>query len=92
MTGMRLRSAILVAAILITATVLESQGRADLPPSVSPDQWVALGNNAGIVITEKPAKVGGRPTGEVRGEIWVKVEGTWLPTHLEQPRSLVPAH
>jgi hypothetical protein len=91
MTGLRLRSAILVAVILITASVLTSQSRADLPPSASPDQWVPLGDKAGILMTEKPAKVSGKPTGEVRGQLWVKVEGTWLPTLLEQPHSLVPA-
>jgi hypothetical protein len=91
MTSLRFRSAILVAIILITASVLASQSRADLPPSVSPDQWVLLGDKAGIVITDKPSKTSGRPTGEVRGQLWIKVDGTWLPALLEQPRSLVPA-
>ena len=90
MTSLRLRGAILVAIILITATVLASQGKADLPPSVSPDQWVVLSDRAGIVV-EKPSKNSGRPTGEVRGQLWLKVEGTWVPTLLEQPHSFVPA-
>ncbi len=90
MTSPRLRGAILVAVILITATVFASQGKADLPPSVSPDQWVMLGEKAGIVI-EKPSKISGRATGEVRGQLWLKVEGTWMPTLLEQPHSMVPA-
>lgn len=91
MSSLRLRSAILVAVILITATVLASQSRADLPPSVSPDRWVLLGEKAGIVIIDKPGRMSGRPTGEVRGQLWVKVDGTWLPALLEQPQSMVPA-
>ena len=90
MTSLRLRGAILVAVILITATVFASQSKADLPPSVSPDQWVVLGDKAGVVI-EKPSKISGRQAGEVRGQLWLKVEGTWLPAFLEQPHSLVPA-
>ncbi len=91
MLGLRLRVAILAVVVLITATVLSSQSRTDLPASVSPDQWVGLGDKAGIVLSEKPNKVGGKPTGEVRGQLWIKVEGTWLPALLEQPRNLVPA-
>jgi hypothetical protein len=87
----QLRGAILVAVIFVTATVFGSQSKADLPPSVSPDQWVVLGDRAGIAITDRPSKAGGRPTGDVRGQLWVKVDGQWLPAQLEQPRSLVPA-
>jgi hypothetical protein len=90
MTSLRLRGAIFVAVILITATIFASQGKADLPPSVSPDQWVMLGEKAGIVI-KKPSKISGRATGELRGQLWLKIEGTWMPTLLEQPHSMGPA-
>ena len=86
MSNRQCRSLVLLAVILITATALASQTREDLPPAVSPDQWVALSDKAGIVIRGKP-----RPGDVAKGQLWVKVNGSWLATVLEQPQQVVPA-
>jgi hypothetical protein len=91
MSNPKLRGAILVIVIFVTAAVVGSQSKTDMPSSVSPDQWVVLGDRAGIALTDRPSKAGGRLTSEVRGQLWVKVHGQWLPAQLEQPRSMVPA-
>jgi hypothetical protein len=87
----KLRGAILVFVGFVTAALVGSQSTADLPSSVSADQWVALGDRAGIALTDRPSKAGGRPTSEVRGQLWVKVDGKWVQAQLEPPRSMVPA-
>jgi hypothetical protein len=87
----RLRGAILVLVGFVTAARVGSQSTADVPSSVSADQWVVLGDRAGIALTDKPSKAGGRPTSEVRGQLWLKIDGKWLPAQLEPPRSMVPA-
>ena len=82
----RVRAAVLFASILILAAVLLSQGRVDSPPVAPPDQWVPLGDHAGLVIRGRP-----RPTREAKGRLWVKVDGTWVSAVLEQPQQIVPA-
>ncbi len=89
MSNPKLRGAILVIVIFVMAAVVGSQSKTDMPSSVSPDQWVVLGDRAGIALTDRPSKAGGKS--EVRGQLWVKVDGNWLPAQLEQPRSMVPA-
>ena len=86
MNGRQRRGVVLFALVLSTTAILGSQTGEDLPPLVSPDQWVALSDKAGIVIKGKA-----RATGEARGRLWVKIDGRWLPTVLEQPPQAVPA-
>ena len=86
MHGPRLRTAVLFASLLTLTVSLLSQGRVDSPPVAPPDQWVPLGDHAGLVIRGKP-----RPTREAKGRLWVKVDGTWIPAVLEQPQQIVPA-
>jgi hypothetical protein len=75
----------------IVAIPLASQVGDDRPESVSASQWIKLGDRAGIVITSQPARVGAKSSGDAKGELWVKLDGRWLPATLEQARQVVPA-
>ena len=75
------------ALVLALAVPVSSQSRDDRPASVSSEQWIRLGEGAGVAITNRPAKLGG----EAKGELWVKLGGSWSPATLEQARQLVPA-
>ena len=82
------RRLVFAVSVLALAVPVSSQSRDDRPASVSTEQWIKLGEGAGIVITSRPVK----PGGEAKGELWVKVGGSWSPATLEQDRQLVPAH
>jgi hypothetical protein len=80
----------LAAWVLVAALPLSSQTRNDRPEGVPSDRWISLGEDAGIVITSRPARVNGRP-GEAKGELWVRLDGSWSPAALEQARQMLPA-
>jgi len=73
------------------AIPLVSQAGDDRPASVSNGAWIPLGDKAGIVITSPPSRAGGKPAGEAKGELWVKLDGRWTPATLEQAHQFVPA-
>ena len=81
-----------VAAVMsLAALPVLSQGGEDRPAGVSKEQWVKLGDSAGILITSRPPQSSGKTPGEARGELWIKLGGSWSPAVLEQPRQVVPA-
>ena len=81
----------LAALVLIAAIPLLSQAHDDRPDSVASNQWIRLGDRAGIVITGRPSQIGGKPSGELRGELWIQLDGKWMAATLEQARQLSPA-
>ena len=81
-----------LAALVFTAAIpLLSQAGEDRPDSVASSQWIKLGDKAGIVITGQPSRVGGKPTGDAKGELWIKLDGRWVAATLEQSHQFVPA-
>jgi hypothetical protein len=84
----RLGFAVLVFTVAIP---LASQVGDDRPESVSSSQWIKLGDRAGIVITSQPSRVGGKQSGDAKGELWIKLDGKWVPATLEQSHQVVPA-
>ena len=87
------RFALAAAALILIATIpLLSQGRDDRPDEVASNRWIRLGDSAGIVITGRPSQVGGKPSGNARGELWIKLDGKWVSATLEQAHQLSPAH
>jgi len=81
----------LAALVFAVAIPLASQVGDDRPESVTTNQWIKLGDRAGIVITSQPSRVGGKPSGDAKGELWIKLDGRWVPATLEQSRQMVPA-
>jgi hypothetical protein len=81
----------LAALVFIAAIPLLSQAGEDRPDSVPSSQWIQLGDKAGIVVTGQPMRVGGKPTGEAKGELWIKLDGRWVAATLEQSHQFVPA-
>ena len=81
----------LAALVFAAAIPLASQVSDDRPESVTSNQWIKLGDRAGIVITSQPSRVAGKPSGDAKGELWVKLDGRWVPATLEQSRQMVPA-
>jgi len=77
--------------LTLVAFPLVSQSGDDRPESVSSSQWIKLGDRAGIVITSGPSRVGGKPVGDAKGELWIKLDGRWVAATLEQSHQLVPA-
>jgi hypothetical protein len=77
--------------VFIAALPVLSQGADDRPAGVSKDQWVKLGDSAGIAITNRAPQSAGKVGGEAKGELWVKLAGTWSPAVLEQSHQFVQA-
>ena len=77
--------------VLMVTVPLWSQS-ADRPADVSSNEWIRLGNEAGLVITYKPSAVVGKSSGAARAELWLKIDGKWSAATLEQSRQFAPAH
>jgi len=81
-----------LAALVFTAAIpLVSQTGDDRPESVTSSQWIKLGDRAGIVITSPPSRLAGKANGDAKGELWIKLDGRWVPASLEQSHQFVPA-
>jgi hypothetical protein len=90
MNGRRFRSLVLVALILIAASAFATQLRMDIPVTVSPNRWVPLTDKAGIALIGEPEKSASKPA-QGRGQLWVKMDGSWVQVSMEPARELVPA-
>ena len=80
-----------VAAVMSLAALPGLSQGESRPAGVSKEQWVKLGDSAGILITSRPPQSSGKTPGEAKGELWIKLGGSWSPAVLEQPRQVVPA-
>ncbi|HKD17669.1 MAG TPA: hypothetical protein VKG23_07345 [Thermoanaerobaculia bacterium] len=81
-----------LAALVFTAAIpLLSQAGEDRPELVSSSQWIKLGDRAGIVVTSSPSRAGGKPSGDAKGELWIKLDGRWVSATLEQSHQFLPA-
>ena len=81
----------LAALVFTVAIPVVSQAGDDRPASVSSSQWIKLGDRAGIVITSQPSRVSAKSGGDAKGELWLKLDGKWVPATLEQAHQLAPA-
>lgn len=81
----------LAALVFTMAIPLVSQTGDDRPESVPSSQWIKLGDRAGIVVTSSPSRLAGKAGGDAKGELWIKLDGRWVPASLEQAHQFVPA-
>lgn len=89
---------VLAATVLSAAAVLSAGSTDERPPGVAADHWISLSDRAGLLITHAPdpGKAGiwlnGHPIDEARSQLWVRVNGVWMQSHLEQDGpAIVPA-
>ena len=78
--------AVVAAGIVAEAVIAERPAGGDRPSGVAEDQWVKLGDQAGLVVElHSPKEV-------AVGRLWVKVKREWHATMIEAPTDgVVPA-
>jgi hypothetical protein len=68
-----------VAILLCAVQVARSLGVPPVPPGISANDWIPLGNEAGFVITHDLSPTSAPPkAGEVRGYFMVRPGNRWL--------------
>jgi hypothetical protein len=82
--------ALLTAALAI---VVAAQQRADLPPGVAPDNWIAINPNIGIALNNDESRHIQRysPAGFKYGKLMVRSHGSWVAVYLDPaPHGFMP--
>lgn len=65
------------AAVMVVALLVGANGPGR-PAAVAAENWVALSDNAGLVLTTRNAD-------SVGAELWIKDHGTWVRGRVENP-------
>lgn len=91
-------SCLVVVTVLLAAASLRGGSGNDRPPFAAENQWIRLGDDAGLYLTHVPDPtkmtiwVDGRASDEVRSQLWIRVKGAWVPAHIEPSGGrIVPA-
>ncbi len=72
--------ALLAAAVIVgLAPYARSSGPQPLPPGISADNWIALGDRAGFVVTNGDSLIGSTgAVGVAKGYFMLRRAGIWL--------------